>query len=321
MRRFGLSIALFLLSAGALIAQTPQSMIQTGDPYVRGLKESDFPRLKKLTDNVYTYEALRAGDKDRFMTTNSLIVVTTDGVVIVDGQGNTKQLQEMLDKIKTLTPQPVKYMIIGSDHGDHTGGNSILPKDVILISSEISKKTLETQAANQGRRGGNAAPPRIPTETVADKRTLKVGNTEFQLMFLGPAHTGGDMEVYLPKEKVLFMSEVYLHRIFPAMRSAVPSSWVQVIKKSEKINATWYIPGHGFIDDPKTLKNELVTYEHAMEAVIAEATRLHNMGLSVDDAVKQANWGPYKDWTLRAGQEKTAIQRVYDELDGKLKTS
>ena len=44
-----------------------------------------------------------------------------------------------------------------------------------------------------------------------------------------------DLSVYLPKEKVLFMSESYLHRIFPAMRSAYPSEWVQAVKNAEAI--------------------------------------------------------------------------------------
>ena len=48
-------------------------------------------------------------------------------------------------------------------------------------------------------------------------------------------------------------------------------------------------------------------------------TRLHKQGLSVDDAVKQANWGPYADWYIRDSQAPIAVRKVYEELEGKLK--
>ena len=66
--------------------------------------------------------------------------------------------------------------------------------------------------------------------------------------------------VYLPKEKVLFSSEIYLNHLFPAMRSAYPTEWMQVFNKLQKIDARMVIPGHGFVDDEKTLKEELKAY-------------------------------------------------------------
>ena len=90
----------------------------------RDLTPNDFPRYKKIAQDVYTYEGLHVPDKDgTIINTVSLIVVTDDGVVVVDGQGDQKQGEEMIDNIKKITAQPVKYMVIASDHGDHTGGN------------------------------------------------------------------------------------------------------------------------------------------------------------------------------------------------------
>ncbi len=345
MRRFGLSITiLMLLLITAAYAQNGQKLVQTGDPFKRGLKESDFPRTKMLAPGVYSYEALRMGDPGGFMTTVSLFVVTTDGVLVADGQGNVKQAQEMVDAIAKITPQPIKYVVICSDHGDHTAGNAAFPKNATFISSVASKKTLEDAAqaaAQRGQRAGAtpatpAEPPILPTETVVDKRVIKMGKTEIQILNFGRAHTGGDLEVYVPQAKVLFMSEAYLHRIFPAMRSAYPTEWVATIKKAQALkNVTWYIPGHGFVDDPASLKTELNEFLKSVEYVNAEAKRLHDAHVPCAapagrggggggaaqpcEAAQKANWGPYADWTLRSGQAETAIRRVYDELDGKLK--
>ena len=80
-----------------------------------------------------------------------------------------------------------------------------------------------------------------------------------------------------------------------------------------------YVPGHGFVEEPKASREELVTFKGALVAVIAEVTRLHAMGLSVDDAIKQANWGEYKDWFLSDQQAPIAVRKVYEQLEGKLK--
>jgi hypothetical protein len=65
-------------------------------------------------------------------------------------------------------------------------------------------------------------------------------------------------------------------------------------------------------------KEELRAYKRALEAVIAEATRLHKAGVPVDEAIKQANFGEYSSWTLARSQGPIAIRKVYDELNGKL---
>ncbi|HTE47804.1 MAG TPA: hypothetical protein VK636_21355, partial [Gemmatimonadaceae bacterium] len=253
-----------VLSA-AFAAYTGAQTIATGDPLKRGLTEKDFPRARQLTPGVYSYEALRAGDPGTKMTTVSLIVITSDGVLVADGQGKTDQVKEMVDWIKKTTTQPIKYVVICSDHGDHTGGNAAFPAGVRYIATPASALVL----------GAGGRPP-APLDTVAHKRVMHMGSTDIEILNLGRAHTGGDLSVYLPKDRALFMSEAYLHWIFPAMRSAYPSEWVQTVKNAESMNAVWYVPGHGFVDDAITLKTDLPAYRQAMEQVIAEATRLHD---------------------------------------------
>lgn len=313
------ALALLALSASIANAQVQQ----TADVVKRGLKETDFPRAKQLAPGVYSYEALRAGDPGGKMTTVSLIVVTNDGVLVADGQGNAAQTKEMVDWIAKTTNQPIKYVVICSDHGDHTAGNSAFPAGVTYFATPASVLALST---------GNNKPP-TPLDTVPHKRVLHVGTMDVEILNLGRSHTGGDLNVYLPKERVLFMSETYLHWLFPAMRSAYPSEWIQTLKNAESMDAVWYVPGHGFVDDAKTLKADLPAYRHAVEQVVMEATRLHSAKVPCAapagrgaggtdrapcEAAKKGNWGDLKNWTLYSSQLETAIRKVYDELDGKL---
>ena len=55
--------------------------------------------------------------------TNNLIVITSDGVLVADGQNSPEATKKMVDAIGLLTSQPIKYVVICSEHGDHTGGN------------------------------------------------------------------------------------------------------------------------------------------------------------------------------------------------------
>jgi cyclase len=273
--------------------------VRTADPIKRGLSRDLFPRTVKITDNVYGYEDFHSAG----MVTVTLFVVGTDGVLIADGQGSPAATQKLLDAIAKVTTKPVKWYIVGSDHGDHTAGNSVLPKDITYVVSKASKAAMKLDA---------------PAMT-SDTQTINVGGMEVQAIYAGRAHTGGDLLVYLPKQKFLFMSEVYLNRVFPAMRSAYPTEWVSVIDKALKMDVDLYIPGHGFIEEAKVAREELVEYQKAMRYVIAEVNRLHKLGLSAEEAVKQANWGPYKDWYLAEGQAPIAVRKVYEEIEGKLK--
>jgi len=288
---------------------------KTADIAERGLKPSDFPRWRQIVPNVYAYEdTLTSGGQT--LTTNSLIIVTGDGVVIADGQDNEAQGRALAASIKKITPQPVKYMIIASDHVDHVGGNPALKAewpDMVFISTPASKKTMEAQKREI-----------LASELVTDKRDLKVGDTEIQILNIGRGHTGGDLVVYLPQSKVMFMSELYDRYVFPPMISGYPSEWAATLRKALAMDVTWYIPGHGSTDgDAATLKADLYEYLEVTDRVISEAKRLRAAGLSCESekdcpAFEKADFSAYSGWTLYKGQAPRAVARVYMEMDGKL---
>ncbi len=315
-----LSAAAALLLAVSVQAHS-QGDTSTANIATRGLTESDFPRWQEIEPGIYAYEDLHSPDgAGNVINTVSLIITTSDGVVVADGQQTVEQSQLLIDNVKKFTDQPIKYVVIASDHIDHVGGNEAFKAaypDVVFISSYASQRVL-------------ADKPNPPTETVASKRVINMGDTEIQVLNIGRGHTGGDLVVYLPQSKVLFMGELYLRRVFPAMRTGNPSEWVQAIKNAQGMDVSWYIPGHGFVDDAATLEKELNDARLALEHVIAEVKRLHAAGVPCDmakegaapdatcEAAKQADWGPYADWALRSSLEPFAVVKVYQEIEGQL---
>ena len=278
-------------------------VVRTADITVRGLKASDFPRTKMLAEGVYSYEQI--DPTKRTVTVNNLIVITAEGVVVVEGQGTVDNTRRLLSDISRLTAAPVRYVVIGSEHGDHIGGVTAFPPSATFIVHPKSKAELE-------RRLGRAA------ETVADKRVLTLGGLEIDILFLGRAHTGGDLEVYLPRERILFTSEVFVNHIFPSMANGYPTEWLATLKKAEQLDPAWYVPAHGFVDDAGTLKEEERAFRSALERIVAEGRRLHDAGTDLDSASAAARFEPYDAWTRAANNAYGALKRVYMELDGKL---
>jgi glyoxylase-like metal-dependent hydrolase (beta-lactamase superfamily II) len=295
----------------SLVALALEAQPRTADPAVRGVPLSAFPRLVPLGDGVYGYEEIRQPG----FTTVSLIVVGRDGVLIADGQGSPAATQTMLDRIRALTPLPIRWYVVGSDHGDHTAGNSVLPDGITYIVHPTSRAQLLRDAAAAPASRRVVVPPRAMT---GDREVIDVGGRTVEVLFLGRAHTGGDLHVHLPDRRLLFMSEAYLNRVFPAMRSAYPREWITTVDRALAMDVDHFIPGHGFIETPTVSREELVAFRDALRAVIAEAERLHAAGVPVEEAVQQARWGEYGGWFLAEQQAPIAVRRVYLERDGKL---
>jgi cyclase len=250
--------------------------------------QSELPHLTKLNDRVYVWSDLHPSGQ---YATNDLIVITDDGVLVADGQRDDAATARMVRGIAALTSQPIRFVVVCSEHGDHTGGNKAFPPGATFI-----KYPLE---------GGS--------------RRLQMGATEIQILFSGRAHTGTDLQVYLPKDRILFASEAFSNRIFPNMRAAVPSEWLRTVKQLRQVDAAIAIPGHGQIDNPGALTSELAAFERSLEYVIAEVTRVRQTGATAEAAQKSIDWGPYGAWTAADRNAPVAVQRIYDEAAGSLK--
>ena len=289
--------ALVTLSAATGSAQDP---VRTGDISLRGLSAVDFPRVTRLADNVYAYEQI--DPTKRTVTVNNLIVVTSGGVLIAESQGTVDHVTRLVADVAKLTPQPIKFVVVGSEHGDHTGGIAAFPAGVVYLAHPFSA-------------------PRIkpPTEPVADRRVIVLGGTEIDVLFLGRGHTGGDLEVYLPREKILFMSEMFSNRIFPSMANGYPAEWVAALKKAEQMEVGYFVPAHGFVDSAAVMREEERNYRLALERIVAEGTRLHDAGTSLENAPAAARLEPYVGWTRAGNNAFAGLKRVYMELNGALK--
>jgi len=182
----------------------------------------------------------------------------------------------------------------------------------------FSQATLRRQAEAASARSGTTTVV-VPSETVSDRRVLTLGDTEIQILFLGRAHTGGDLVVFLPRERIVFTSEVLSNRVFPSMANGYPTEWLDTLRRVEALPADMFVPAHGFVDSAAVLKEELGNYRRAIETIVSEGTRLHDARVPIESATAGANFGRFDNWTRAANNAFQALNRVYLERDGALR--
>jgi glyoxylase-like metal-dependent hydrolase (beta-lactamase superfamily II) len=286
---------LLVLSLAAALVSLPYpalAQVRTAYPAERGLSIADFPRLVPLGDGVYAYEALR---KPGF-TTVSMFVVGADGVLIADGQETPDATRALLAAVATVTDKPVRWMVVGSVHEDHTGGMSALPASTVLV--------VHPDGFSQIKSGGRKV-ERGPG-AIGETKSIDLGNRIVEILFLGKAHTASDLVVRVPDQNLVFMSEVFMNRVFPPMRSAFPTEWEDALQRAFDLKADRYVPGHGFVDGPERSLEEMQAFRSAMAHIRSEARRL--CGLSTGE--READWGEYASWMLAESQGPIALHRI-----------
>src|SRR5580693_1434324 len=138
---------------------------------------------------------------------NSGVIIGDKGVIVVDAKTTPAAGKELLDDIAKITKLPVTTVIETHSDGDHVNGLASFPTGITIIAHENNKKEQEAALAA----GGRGAPPsgHLPTKTVAkNKESLKINGVKVELLHWAPAHTSGDLVVYLPDQKIVFTGDI-----------------------------------------------------------------------------------------------------------------
>ena len=138
---------------------------------------------------------------------NSTVIIGTNGVIVVDAKTTMAGGQELLADIAKITPKLVTTVILTHSDGDHVNGLAAFPAGIKIIAHENNKKEQEAALAA----GGRGAPPadHQPTQVITkNKETLTIEGEKIELYHWAPAHTSGDLIVYLPKDKIVATGDI-----------------------------------------------------------------------------------------------------------------
>jgi glyoxylase-like metal-dependent hydrolase (beta-lactamase superfamily II) len=186
---------------------------------------------------------------------NLSFIVTGDGVVVVNG-GAAHLLAEALHaEIRTVTDQPVKLVINENGQGHAVLGNSywaaqgvpiLAHVDALHEVEEYGGSILEGMK-RYNRDKAEKTEIALPTETFEDRKVIEMGDMVIEVLHLGPAHSPGDIQVWLPEQKLVIAGDMAFHeRMLPIFPDTCTSCWIETWETAfEQLGAVYVIPGHG----------------------------------------------------------------------------
>jgi glyoxylase-like metal-dependent hydrolase (beta-lactamase superfamily II) len=252
---------------------------------------------------------------------NSGVIVGDKGVIVVDAKTSAAGGKELLDDIAKITPKPVSIVILTHSDGDHVNGLAAFPAGVKVIAHENNKKEQETALAA----GGRGAPPadHLPSQVVTkNEETLTLEGVKFELRHWAPAHTSGDLVVFLPTEKVVFTGDIIAMQMADPLihleKNGSSEGWIATTKGIVALNADQFVPGHGDVQAKAAIQKRLTDAEAKrakIKELVAQGKTLDEVRAAVDlPPAAQAAGAPGGG---RGPSFPTFTQVVYQELTKK----
>jgi cyclase len=153
-------------------------------------------------------------------------------------------------------------------------------------------------------------PPRVtlPSMTFARQLVIHRGGREIHLLFLGRAHTAGDVVAFVPSERVIATGDL-MHGLLPYMGDGFPDDWPATLKALESLEFDRVIPGHGSIQEGKSVLRQFRTY---VEEITEKVSRGIERGQALDELKNTITPGTLS--SLRAEDMSRRVERELGTL-------
>ena len=186
---------------------------------------------------------------------NLSFIVTGDGVVVINGGAAYGLAKALHAEIKAITDQPVKLVFNENGQGHAMLGNSYWAEQgVPIIAHEDAAAEVEgyggsilhgMQRYNRDKAEGTIV--QGPSETFSDEYVVEMGDFRIEARYLGPAHSPGDIVVWLPNQSMVISGDMAFHeRMLPIFEHTYTADWLDTWENEfEPLGATYVIPGHG----------------------------------------------------------------------------
>jgi len=228
-------------------------------------------KIKLLKPNLYEITGGGA---------NTLVRVTNQGLIVVDTKNpSDENFNRLMEEIKSVTDQPVKYVINTHHHPDHVGNNQkFIDAGAQVVALEALKMWMEKDPRT-------TAIPGRPTQTFPKDYTLKLADAEVRLYSFGRGHTGDDTMVYFPDTKIVMVSDQITDATpivdFANGGSAV--EWTKILDGVLSLDFEQAIPGRG---EPKS-KADVQAYRMKFDTVVKRAADAIKAGATKEQLVSQ----------------------------------
>jgi len=275
---------------------------------------------KKVTENIYCFfGALENISKDNGGNmVNSCYVKTNKGYVVVDSGPTFAYAQQAYDAMQKVTKLPVKYVINTHDHDDHWLGNSFYKnRGALLIGSEHQQESVTVKMQTRIERilgkklFGQTKIVKLDT-VVEENLTLTLGGEKFEISQpISMAHTKGDLLVYLPHEKALFVGDLVFNGRLTSLRDGSIVGSLEALDVIDNYRAKTVITGHGYQTDENTT-HQFRNYLTQIKEQILEA---QDKDVGMEQITKKVTMPEFKKLKLYEVLHKRTVVDAYRELE------
>ncbi len=247
--------------------------------------------LRQLIPGHYVYSINREG-----RIFSSGVVVTNEGVLVFDALESEAIARGERETIAGTIKQPIRYLVSSPFHDPFSKGN-LAYADVFKIGHENYRAGLFDQM-QRGRVPAEEQRARMPNATFRDRR---------------------DSILFVPQDRIAYMSEVFFNEEFPNMAGGYGVSWIRVLDAVKALDADIFVPGHGPIpEDPKQTRAALDRARQILVDARDGIQKETERGATEDQAVAAVKLQQYEKLPSFAGQREVVLRRIYKELKGTL---
>ncbi len=261
---------------------------------------------EKLTENIYVLKGqggnigIFVGEKDVFMIDDQFAPLS----------------KKILAAIKTITDNPITYLINTHWHGDHTGGNANFQKEgAVIVSHENVRKRMSIDQVVRGKKRLASPKEALPVITFSEDIQFYINEEPILITHVHNAHTDGDALVYFGNSNVLHVGDTYFQGKFPYIdidSGGTIDGYIGGIEKMIMIadDDTKIIPGHGNVSSEKELRVYLSMLKDLKSAIASEIKK----GASLDEIKSNSSitekYKSYNGWIT----EEKIKEAIYKSL-------
>jgi len=283
--------------------------------------------LREIASDVYA-----CLQEDRGLGTSNSGLVNRAGGLVVDTFWDLPHTRQMIETYARVWRGPAHWVVNTHHNGDHCWGNQLFAGAEIighrLCAASFGKERPELM--QMLRNAGGSEDPMLrdmarqlaawdfagitltpPTTLVEDRLELDLDGIAVHLIYVGPAHTAGDVVVHLPAARVVFTGDVLFRLCTPVGWEGTYARWIAALDEIVALDPAVVVPGHGPLSGVEGPR-EMQAY---LRYVRAEAKRGFDAGLPALEAARRIDLGPYAGWT-EPERILFQVERAYRELRG-----
>lgn len=275
--------------------------------------------FEALADGVYAYTA--EGDP------NSGVIIGDDSVMVVDTQATPAMAQALIERVRSVTDKPIRYLVLTHYHAVRVLGASAYNAEHVIASRGtyelIAERGQEDYDSELGRfprlfQGADSIPGLTwPTLVFEGALSLWLGKRRVEIAYLGRGHTKGDTVVWLPAEKVLFSGDLVEYGATPYTGDAYLRDWARTLTCVRELGVEKLVPGRGAALTSRASCEQAIEGTQAFLTDLFEGVRrARQSGKALKvayDEVYSALQPKYGHWVIFDHCMPFDVSRAYDE--------